>query len=191
MKKDWAEYFQLTKYKSPSKLLIKALKYVVRKNKAIDIGGGALRDTRYLLSLGFDVTVVDKEELMAFEAQKIKSHKIHPFVAFFANFDFRINEFNVANAQFALPFNSPDSFNNIFTAIKNSLVKGGVFCGQLFGIKDQWSTRPEMTFQTKKQAEKLLSDMEIIYFTEEESDDVTVNGMPKHWHIFHFIARKK
>src|SRR3989338_2048493 len=104
MKKDWSEYYKITKNKLPSKLLVKALDYV---------------------------------------------------------------------------------------KIKNSLVKEGIFCGQLFGIHDQWNNRVEMIFHTKEQAERLFSDMEIISFEEEEKDGTIADGTPKHWHIFHFIPRKK
>ena len=47
-----------------------------------------------------------------------------------------------------------------------------------------------MTFHTKEQMEKLFSDMEVILLDEEEKDDKTANGTPKHWHVFHFIAKK-
>ncbi|MDO8550913.1 MAG: hypothetical protein Q7S39_12285 [Ignavibacteria bacterium] len=48
-----------------------------------------------------------------------------------------------------------------------------------------------MTFHTKQQVENLLSDMEIIELTEEDKDGRTANGTPKHWHVFHVIARKR
>ncbi len=189
-KKDWEEYYEITKNKPPSKLLIKALGYVAETDKAIDIGGGALKDTRYLLEQGFDVTVVDKADLMVKEAEAIKSEKLHYFVSSFADFYFPKNEYDIASAMYALPFNPPESFENVFMKIKQSLVKGGIFCGQCFGVRDEWSTNQKMTFHTKEQVEKLLSDMEVILLDEEEKDDKTANGTPKHWHIFHFIAKK-
>lgn len=189
-KRDWQEYYEITKNKPPTKLLIKALENVAAKNKAIDIGGGALKDTRYLLEQGFDVTVVDKADLMAKEAEAIKSDKLHYFVSSFADFDFPKSEYDIASAMYSLPFNPPDSFDAVFTRIKESLVNGGIFCGQCFGVRDEWSTNQKMTFHTKEQVEKLLSDMEVILLDEEEKDDRTANGTPKHWHIFHFIAKK-
>lgn len=189
-KKDWEEYYEITKNKPPSKLLIKALGYVANKGKAIDIGGGALKDTRYLLEQGFDVTVVDKSELMAKEAEAIKSDKLHYFVSSFLDFDFPKNEYDIASAMYALPFNLPESFDAVFGRIKQSLVKGGIFCGQCFGVRDEWSTNQKMTFHTKEQVESLLSDMEVILLDEEEKDDRTANGTPKHWHVFNFIAKK-
>ena len=188
--KDWAEYYEITKNKTPSKLLVKALGYVNNKGKAIDIGGGALKDTRYLLEQGFDVTVVDKADLMAKEAEKIKSEKLHYCVSSFFDFDFPKNGYDIASAMYALPFNPPESFEIVFTKIKQSLVKGGIFCGQCFGVRDEWSTNQEMSFHTKGQVAKSLSDMEVILLDEEEKDDKTANGTLKHWHVFHFIARK-
>ena len=190
-KKDWMEYYEITKDRPPSKLLIKALKFVKIINNAIDIGGGALKDTRYLLKMGFDVTVIDSNRLMAREAKKINSDKLHYFVSSFEKFKFPKNQFDIASAMFALPFNPPSTFDAVVKNIKESLDKDGIFCGQLFGARDEWSNRPKMTFHTKKEAEKLLEDMKIIYFHEEEMDGKIANGTPKHWHIFHFIARKK
>ncbi|OGZ63861.1 MAG: hypothetical protein A3A98_01060 [Candidatus Staskawiczbacteria bacterium RIFCSPLOWO2_01_FULL_40_39] len=190
IKKDWSEYYELTKNKPPSKLLIKALSYVKNKGKAVDIGGGGLKDTRYLLAEGFDVAVIDSSELMAKEAEKITSDKLHYFVVSFDRFNFPESTFNIANAQFSLSFNPPATFDDVFRNIKNSLVEGGIFCGQLFGVRDEWKDKPNMIFHTKEQVGKLFSDMEIIYFREEEKDDKTANGTPKHWHVFHIIARR-
>lgn len=188
--KDWSEYYEITKNKPPSKILVKALGYVKNKDKAIDIGGGALKDTRYLLEQGFEVTVIDNSELMIRESEKIKSDKLYCFISTFADFNFPKNEFDIASATYSLPFNPPDAFYKIFKRIKQSLVKEGIFCGQLFGIRDKWSGRTKMTFHTKEQVKELLSDMRTISFTEEEVDKKMVNGVLKHWHIFHFISKK-
>jgi len=186
----WSDYFEITRNNPPSKLLVKALEYVVKKDKAIDIGAGALKDTRFLLENGFDVTAVDKSDLMAKEAKAIKSEKLHCVVSSFADFDFQKDEFDIASAMYALPFNSPESFDVVFVKIKGSLVKGGIFCGQFFGVHDAWSDDKKMTFHTKEQVEKLLFDMGVILLDEEEKNDKTANGKMKHWHIFHFVAMK-
>ena len=189
MRKDWTEFYEITKNKPPSNLLIKALEYVTHKNSSIDIGGGGLKDTRYLLQQGFQVTVIDSSELMAEEAKKIRSDKLHYFVSSFDEFDFPENKFDIASAIYALPFNPPETFDAVFTRIKKSLVKGGIFCGQLFGMRDGWKDHEGMTFQTKEQAVALFSGMDIISLEEEEKDGTIANGTSKHWHVFHFIAR--
>ena len=189
--KDWSDYYKVTKAKPPRPLLVKALESVADKNKAIDIGGGALNDTRYLLEQGFDVTVIDKSPLMEQESEDIPNDKLHAFTVGFEDFDFPENGYDLASAMYALPFTDPAHFDSVFTKIKGSLKMGGIFCGQFFGERDEWSTNQKMTFHTKEQAENLLSDLEVISFKEEEKEDKTAKGDMKHWHVFHIIARKK
>lgn len=188
---DWPAHFELTKDGPPSPLLVKAMEYVARKGAALDLGDGALKDARFLLGAGFDVTVVDKEPWMARAAEAIASDKLHVLVSSFAEFDFPKEAYELASAMFALPFNPPDTFDAVFQRIKNALVKDGVFCGQFFGVRDGWAGTPSMTFHTKEQAERLLTDgMELISFVETEKDSRTADGALKHWHLFHVIARK-
>lgn len=59
---DWKTYYLQTADLPPSLLLVKALSFVSHRGKAIDIGGGALKDSRYLLAQGFDTTVIDQEK---------------------------------------------------------------------------------------------------------------------------------
>lgn len=188
--KDWSEYYDITKVKPPSKLLVKALDYVANKGKAIDIGGGALKDTKYLLKEGFDVTVIDNSPLMEQEAIVLESDKIHAFTTSFEDFDFPEYEYDIVSAMFALPFTKPSCFSEVFGKIKNSLKKDGIFCGQFFGVHDAWSQNKNMTFHTEAQIRELLSGFEILSLIEVEEDGVTANGTPKHWHIFHVIAKK-
>lgn len=188
--KDWSEYYEITKAKPPSKLLVKALEHITSKGKAIDIGAGALKDTRYLLEQGFEVTAVDKSPLMEQEAKALGRDKLHAFTTSFEDFDFPENEYDIASSMFALPFTEPEHFEVVFNKIKSSLKKSGIFCGQFFGLNDEWSKNPKMTFHTETQVKELLKGFEIFSFKEVEEDGTTANGTPKHWHIFHVIARK-
>lgn len=188
--KDWSEYYEITKAKPPSKLLVKALEYVTTKEKAIDIGGGALKDTRYLLEQGFEVTVIDKSPLMEQEAAALQNNKVHAFTTSFEDFGFPENEYDLATAMFALPFTEPTYFEAVFRKIKKSLKKDGVFCCQFFGRNDEWSKNPKMTFHTKEQVQEMLKGLEIISLNEVEEDSTIANGTLKHWHIFHIIAKK-
>ena len=95
--------------------------------------------------------------------------------------------YDVINASWALPFNSKKTFASMFERLKSAIKKDGYFSGHLFGINDEWN-RPErdMTFQTRSEAEQLFADMKLLDFEEEGK---TANGNPKHWHVFHIIAR--
>lgn len=183
---NWTEHHELTKNNPPSELLIKALRYVGRIGKAIDLGDGGLKDVKYLLEQGFDVTVVDQ----VIQPIETPSKKLHCSVTSFDQYEFANESFDLATAMFTLPFNRPDNFNDVFSSVKSSLKSGGIFCGQFFGDRDGWSSNPAMTFHTKEQVENLLADMEIISLVEVEKDSKTTDGNPKHWHVFHVIAKK-
>lgn len=187
----WLEYHEKTKDKPPSKLLQESIVFVKPKGKVIDIGGGALSDVKYLLEQGFDVTVIDQEEKVKASADALGKEGLHAVTSTFADFDFPENTFDLASAMYTLPFNPPETFDRVFENIKHSLTKDGIFCGQFFGIRDGWSNNPTRTFHTREKIESLLSDMETISLIEEETDGKIANGTPKHWHVFHFIARKR
>jgi tellurite methyltransferase len=188
--KKWQEYYEITKNLPPSELLVEALKYTRNHNQALDMGAGALKDTRYLLELGFNVTAIDRSDLIKEQARLIDSVKLKIHVTSFEEFDFPISEYDIVSAMFSLPFIHPLHFNNIMNKIKKSLKNEGILCGQLFGINDEWAKDPKMTFHTTEEAKNLFSDYNVISFKEVEGNGKTANGTPKHWHIFHFIVRK-
>jgi len=47
-----------------------------------------------------------------------------------------------------------------------------------------------MTFHTKEEAERLICGLKIVKFKEEDKEGKTAVGPIKHWHVFHFIAKK-
>lgn len=74
--------------------------------------------------------------------------------------------------------------------MRDSIVPGGRFSGQLFGDRDGWVGTRELTFQTRAEAEALLEGFELERFDEVEEDGQTATGNAKHWHIFHVIAHR-
>jgi tellurite methyltransferase len=97
---------------------------------------------------------------------------------------------DLVNSSFALPFCPPEAFPALWQRIKSSLHPGGRFSGQLFGDRDGWSDETDMTFQTRAQLEALLESLEIERLDEVEEDGSTAVGKPKHWHLFHVVARR-
>ncbi|OGE84251.1 MAG: hypothetical protein A3B23_00405 [Candidatus Colwellbacteria bacterium RIFCSPLOWO2_01_FULL_48_10] len=189
---DWANYFENTKNYPPASLLVKAMEYVKAKNKAIDIGGGGtLKDTKYLLSQGFETTIIDKEKVVGDAVRNTKSNRLKFFLTDFADFDFPQNEYDIAVAIYSLPFVQPDMFSDVFASVKKSLVKDGIFCGQFFGNRDGLHLNTKLTFVTKEKAQSMLDDMDVVLFDEKEFNGKTADGSPKHWHVFDIIARKK
>lgn len=184
----WKRFVAATGGSPPWPLLIRAVELLPRPGRALDLGAGAGRDTRYLLARGFQVTAVDASPHAVSALGAIQAE--HLRVVHSAFEDFAFETYDLINAQFTLPFVARRRFGDLFARIKGALAPGGVFAGTLFGTRDEWHTPGRrMTFLTREQVEALLRDLDLIEFSEEEIDGHLVDGTPKHWHIFHILAR--
>lgn len=189
----WKAYFAKTKERGPRPLLLRAVPFVVRRDDALDLGSGALNDTRYLLQEGFKrVTAVDREAVARDVARTLPRRRFICIRSSFEDYRFPENTFDIVTAQYSLPFIQATNFKATFTKIKRSLVVGGIFTGQFFGDRDEWNVPSRtMTFHARQEVESLLADMAILELTEEEIDSPTVTSKQiKHWHLFNFIAKK-
>ena len=45
-----------------------------------------------------------------------------------------------------------------------------------------------MNFHDRRQVDELLTGLEVLDLVEEEDDGMSFSG-PKHWHVFHIVAR--
>lgn len=188
----WYKYAERARDRPPRPLLLEAAQFTTRRDTAIDIGAGALNDTRFLLDAGFaHVTALDAEPIAQDIADTLPPDRFRYVIATFEDFAFLPATYDLLNAQYALPFIRPDSFDHVFDAILASLRPGGILTGQFFGDRDDWVGTPNMTFHSREGAEALLAPLTVLAFREEDDPaSQTLNGVPKHWHLFHFIARK-
>lgn len=191
MTPDWGRFYGITKDSPPWPLLVRAAALARTHGRALDLGAGAGRDTRYLLGQGFAVTAVDAEPRSVALLETLHDARLRAVRASFEEFDFAGAPYDLISAQFALPFTPRDRFAGMFARLTAALAPGGIFAGQLFGVHDQWNTPGSMmTFHTRAQAEALLGGLETIELTEEDADGHTADGSPKHWNVFHILARK-
>lgn len=185
----WDAFFAATKDHPHWPLLEQAAAQVGRLGAALDLGCGAGRDTRYLLAQGWSVTAVDREAAAVALVGALGSPRLRVVQSSFDDFDYGEARYDLVSAQFALPFCSPARFGSVFERIKRALAPGGVFAGQLFGVRDEWNTPgADMTFLAREQVEALLADMRVHRMDEDERVGPTALGAPKHWHVFHIIA---
>lgn len=187
---NWTGYINTTKNKLPRQLLVRALEYTKNREVALDLGAGALNESKYLLKSGFKkVIAVDNEE----DSDLISeiNHRAFSFEnTTIEDYSFLNDYCDLINAQFVLPFVKKEKMDVVMRDIKNSLKKEGIFVGQFFGIKDSWNSLADVYVYTEEKVKNLLSGLDIIYFQEEEKDGRTAMDEEKHWHIFHFIAKK-
>jgi len=188
----WDDYYEKTfQYKNPRETLKKAVSYFEAPGFAVDLGCGVGRDTLYLAERGWQVVAVDAES--AAEPYLWKMVGEHASSVQFVQSDFESYEFpegcTLINASYALPFCTPEAFEDVMDRLKESLVTGGRFSGQLFGTHDSWSDNSDMVFLSHDEVEALFEGFELEYYLEQDFDGEAASG-PKHWHLHHLVARK-
>ncbi len=184
----WDVYLKATENKSVRPLLVEALAYLSHPGAALDLGAGAMNDVKFLANNGFQVTAVDSNPDVAKFIEEIPNTSLS--ICAYDKYDFPIDYFDLVNAQYALPFNPPETFSTMFTRLTVSLKKNGVLTAQFFGKEDGWSSKPQMTFLSEEEIRALLKPYKIHVFREEKKNGKTAAGGEKFWHVFHVIAEK-
>ena len=191
--RSWQDYFELSKNLQPSFLLEKTIPLTSKRDFALDLGAGALKDTKFLLSMGFKhVTALDQDPAIKQYAHKIPRSSLKLVIKPFEKVHrLTANHYDLINASFSLPFTPPPFLPPLVQQIQKSLTINGLFCGQFFGPEDSWNkAKKNLTFLSPKELKTLLSPLKILYWQEKKFNGNTISGEMKHWHIFHVIAIK-
>jgi SAM-dependent methyltransferase len=158
---------------------------------ALDLGCGSGTDALALLARGWAVTAVDRDEaglrLLRERVPDEIAGRVTMECARFA--DVALPSAHLIHAGFSLPFCAPDDFALVWKGIREALLPGGVFAGQLFGPRDSWAGSPRMSFHSLEQTGKLLDGMEVLHQSESEWDGEAVSGA-KHWHVLDMMIRQ-
>jgi len=190
----WATYYEKLRDRPPRRTLIAALDAFGETPAdalAIDLGCGDGRDIVEILRRGWSVVAVDAEpEALRQLAARSLPGTITPIVARLEEVPLPLGV-QLVNSSFAMPLCEPERFHEMWTRIREELPADGRFSGQWYGIRDSWVGRPGITFLERDAALALLDGLDVEMFEEEEADSVTPRGNPKHWHIFHIVARKR
>ncbi|MGP1310675.1 MAG: class I SAM-dependent methyltransferase, partial [Phycisphaerales bacterium] len=194
-------YFEVVLGKPPRETLIEALRRFEEDGGepgfAIDLGCGEGRDSAELLRRGWRVLAIDGHD-SAFEFLKRRTDfpraakdpgRFETVVARME--DAELPPCDLLNASFSLPFVDPSRFDEVWARIVQSVKPGGRFAGQLFGERDTWASLPDRSHQTRARVDELLAAFDVEHFQEEERDGGDCMNTPKHWHVFHIVARKR
>lgn len=201
-KRDWPGYFRVVLGKPPRETLLSALDRFDREHPAdaparepplaIDLGCGEGRDTLELLRRGWRVHAIDSHpqafDLLLPRVPTEHRDRLSARVAAFESVE--LPPARLVNASFSLPFCEPAHFDALWSRIIAAIEPGGRFAGQLFGDRDSWAAIPDRSHQTESRARALLAPLQIEEFRIDEKDDNDAGGNPKHWHVFHIVARK-
>ena len=186
----WRKFVDDTRGQPAWPRLVRAADLFAQPGDALDVGAGAGRDTAYLLSRGWHVTAVDSSPSAAAALRSLPGRQqLHVVVSTIQDFEPSIYE--LVNAQFSLPFIPAARFPATVERLQSSVRPGGVMAATFFGKHDEWNVPgTEQTFSSRTDVERMFSGWELIELSEVEEDGHTADGTPKHWHVFHLIARR-
>lgn len=186
---DWTVYYDATG-DEPRATLLDALERFEQPGLAVDLGSGTGRDTAELVRRGWRVIAIDgePESMVRLAARRDLDHSL--VTTQIARFEQATwPAVDLVNSSFSLPFIPADEFGGVWSRIVDSLRPDGRFCGQLFGDRDTWASQGVTCF-TRSEVEALLSGLSMEWLDEEEEDSQDAGGTPKHWHVFHIVARR-
>ena len=190
---DWVGYYDEQTDREPRDVLIQVLELFEaedRRGSAVDIGCGQGFDTEELLRRGWEVVAIDAtEEGIRRRRRRIPADQRDRLRTVVSPMqEVELPSANLFHASFSLPYCPPRAFPRFWDELRAAIRPNGRFAGQLFGVRDTWaSTESHMTFFDATGARALFDGLQVESFVEEEEDD---EEMPKHWHVFHVIARR-
>ena len=200
MGSDWSEFYDAAGG-APHDALVLALDRFEAEGRTsedalfgVDLGCGTGRDTAEMLRRGWRVLAIDAEREAIERLERRpdlgpeERTRLQTQVARFEEASWP--RVDLINAGFSLPFTPPEYFETVWSRIVDSLRPSGRFSGHLFGDRDGWAAERDMSFHTREDAERLVRGFELERFDEVENDGELVTGKPKHWHVFHLVARK-
>ena len=189
---DWAGYYAWSSGREPRPMLLAACQRLGAGagRIAVDLGCGEGTDAPALLERGWSVLAVDIEQsglaLLRARIPAACSQRITIVRASFA--DVALPAAHLIHAGFSLPFCPAPQFPAVWEQIRRALAPGGMFAGQLFGIRDSWVGDPSMIFQDRSEVNALLDGLQILELHETERDGEAYSGT-KHWHTYDILAR--
>jgi|SRR5829696_296222 len=186
----WTDYYEGNRDREPRPLLLEAIRrFGPRPGEAVDLGCGAGVETEAMLALGWSVLAVD-EQKDAIDRVRARvpagdPERLCTVVSRMEDVDLR--PVDLVWASFSLFFCDPGQFPDLWGRIAAAIRPGGRFAGQLLGDGDTWAARDDTTSFAVDGARALFDGFEVERFDEQEEDG---DPGPKHWHVFHVMARR-
>ena len=195
-KTGWASYSKAVAEQGPHQTVVKAMQMFEGSNGnsllAVDLGCGAGRDTKALLSNGWCVVAVDSsEDALAYlsrPSEGWKAEQLSVHLSKMEEFDFP--DADLVNAGISLPFCPPDKFSKLWKKVCKALRSGGRFSGHFFGKNDDWAVNEKMSFFSSSELKEMFKDFELEWFNEIEGPTPIVPAGFRHGQIFEVVARK-
>jgi SAM-dependent methyltransferase len=192
---DWADYYRHTQGREPRPPFLRGVTVLQAAGavpgQAIEIGFGDGTETLALLWAGWRVLAIDPapEAAATLRAQVPADAADRLEIRSEPAEDVELPPFDLLYAGYSLPFLDPARFGSFWERVRSALRPGGFLVVNVFGLRDSWAGRDGMSFIGIEAAQQLVDGLEVLGFEEEDQDGDSFLG-PKHWHVFHLIARR-
>jgi trans-aconitate methyltransferase len=186
---DWAPYIAATTGAPPRPLHQAAVACFTEPGTAVDLGCGAGNETLDLLDRGWQVHAVDSSDAALAEVSRRAAGRSGLTLERADLWDAQPPVADLVHAGFSLFFAPPDRFAETWAVVTRTVRSGGVFAGQLLGVRDDWARQPEISAQDDAEVQALLDGWTVERLDEVEYDGRAVSG-PKHWHLYDVLARR-
>ena len=186
----WTDYYEAYDARPPREMLLRVLDRFEDPGDAVDLGCGAGIETAAMLERGWRVVAAD-EQTEAIDRLRRRvpagsESRLRTEVASMETFE--PPESDLVWAAYSLFFCDPDRFADVWARLLAALRPGGRFAGQFLGDRDSWAGDEGMTWFDRAGVDRLLEPLTVERFMEEEEEGSACGG-PKHWHVFHVVAR--
>ncbi len=159
---------------------------------AVDLGCGAGRDSRAMLTAGWRVLAIDREPGAIETLEAATPMQLRPAldtqVADLATVD--VPACDLVNASLCLPFLAPEPFWQTWKRVLGAVPVGGRVAVMLFGDRDGSASDPSMTCPPPDMVRASLSSFEVEHWIDREEETQTALGEPHHFHLVELVARR-
>lgn len=188
---NWGVYYDATRDGAHFRLLDQAIECRMGDSyAALDVGAGALRNTRYLRAHSFQVDALDSSPLLIDEVALLNDSLVHAYNQAYDEYTYPVDHYGIIVASSALTFNPPETFWRVIESLKASMAPGGVLCANFSGKRDEWANDPSKSFVAIDEIRAEFGEMKIILCDEWERDTAMAVGGTKHSHIIELIVQK-
>jgi tellurite methyltransferase len=191
MTESWSDYFKASLDKPLHPLWQQIDPRLKAGEVALELGCGTGSGVIHLVEKGLKVMAVDYEpEALEITRSRLpEGADVHLVKSQFQDLGLEPASFDLIVASFSLFFLRSWEFTTFWQRLVKALKPGAIFAGQLLGVNDDWAGRG-YTVHSRSEVEMLLRPFETLYLEEAERDGETMLREPKHWHVFHVVARK-
>jgi SAM-dependent methyltransferase len=185
----WEDYFASTRGLPPHPIYREMEPYLPASGTALELGCGVGTGARWLAARGLRVRAVDAlpeaiAEARAFPVPEGLSYEC----GYMQALNLPEAAYDLVVAGFCLFFLTRPELTEFWPRLVASIRPGGLFAGQFLGERDDWAR--DYTAQTRGELDAMLAPFEALHLEEAERDGKTSLGTPKHWHVFHVVARR-